>query len=411
LVATGTTTATFDNISIKAIPGNHATQSNAAQRPTYGVVPATGRRNLRIFSEQFDDANWIKSNATVTANAATAPDGTTTADKLIPNTTNTAEHQAAQSTSVTPVIGLQVCTSFYAKPDGYDYASVLKAGGAQTVFNLANGTVVSTASGHTNATITDVGNGWFRCSVVITSVLNGNEARIYVFNNSAASAYAGDGTSGILIWGAQLEVGSTATAYQRVGTAFDVTEAGVASRSYLSFDGTDDFMLTGNIVPGTDKAQVFAGLRKLSDAAIGVAVELSVDTTANAGSFALIAPLSAGGANYRWRSRGSGSSSNADGATYTAPITNVLTGIGDIAADTAILRVNGTQAASSATDQGTGNYLTYPLYIGRRGLTAFPFNGQIFGLILRFGTNLSAATVTQTETWLANRAAPTVVIP
>jgi hypothetical protein len=48
---------------------------------------------------------------------------------------------------------------------------------------------------------------------------------------------------------AQLEVGSTATAYQRVGTAFDVTEAGVASMSYVSFDGTDDGMLTGNIVP------------------------------------------------------------------------------------------------------------------------------------------------------------------
>jgi hypothetical protein len=96
---------------------------------------------------------------------------------------------------------------------------------------------------------------------------------------------------------------------------------------------------------------------------------------------------------------------------YAAPITNVLTGIGDIAGDNAILRVNGTQVAQNTADQGTGNYLAYPLYIGRRAGTSFPFNGQIFGLIVRFGSNLDAATISQTETWLGARVAPTVVIP
>jgi hypothetical protein len=201
----------------------------------------------------------------------------------------------------------------------------------------------------------------------------------------------------------QLEVGSTATNYQRVGTAFDVTEAGVASRSYLSFDGTDDGMLTGNIVPGTDKAQVFAGLRKLSDAASGVVVETSADAFANNGAAGLLAPSSTGANSYRFSSRGTAVANAGTGVFAAAPDTAVLTGTSDIAAPNIVLRRNGAQVEASTGTQGAGNYLTYPLYIGRRGGISIPFNGQIYGLIVRFGANLPAATITQTETWLNQR--------
>jgi hypothetical protein len=40
------------------------------------------RTNLVTYSEQFDDAAWVKSNITVTANAAISPDGTQNADLL-----------------------------------------------------------------------------------------------------------------------------------------------------------------------------------------------------------------------------------------------------------------------------------------------------------------------------------------
>jgi hypothetical protein len=45
--------------------------------------------------------------------------------------------------------------------------------------------------------------------------------------------------------------------------------------------------------------------------------------------------------------------------------------------------------------------LANPLYIGRRGGASFPFNGNLFGLITRFGANLSPAQITATEAWLA----------
>ena len=175
-------------------------------------------------------------------------------------------------------------------------------------------------------------------------------------------------------------------------------------KAFLLFDGTDDFLVTPTITPGIDKAQVFAGVRKLSDAAGGVLVEHSAAVVSNAGSLSMSAPSGAA-PNYLFRTRGSASQVDASytDASVAAPITNVLTGICDIAADTAILRVNGVQSATSAADQGTGNYLAYPLYIGRRGGTALPFNGRIYGLVTRFGANLTADQITQTEAWMNSK--------
>jgi hypothetical protein len=203
------------------------------------------------------------------------------------------------------------------------------------------------------------------------------------------------------IWGAQLEAGSTATAYQRVTDQYNVTEAGVASVSYLFFDGVNDSMSTSTITPGTDKAQIFAGVRKLSDAAVGMIAETSVDAGSNNGAFRLLAPGSAG---YEYRQRGT---LNAAGAAVTtgfaAPVTSILTGIGDIANDVTTLRVNGTQAATSANDQGTGNFLAYPLYIGARAGTSLFFSGHLYGLIARFGPNLTSILTSATEGWVASK--------
>jgi hypothetical protein len=204
------------------------------------------------------------------------------------------------------------------------------------------------------------------------------------------------------VWGAQGETSPTVTAYQRVVSSFDVTEAGVPDVWYLSFDGTDDGMLTGTITPGIDKAQIFTGVRKLSNAAVSVVAETSATTASNSGSLALFAPVEVN-PNYGFRSRGTGSGTAISPNTYPVPITNVVTGIGDIAVDTTTIRINGTLAASNADDQGTGNYLAYPLYIGRRAGATLPYNGRIYSLILRFGANLSATTISQTEVWVAGK--------
>jgi hypothetical protein len=374
LAATGASaaTCTIDNIKIYDVPGNHATQATAAQRPTYGIVPATGRRNLLTRTEEFDNAVWVKTNTSVVANNATAPNGTLTADTVTSNAVNSLILQNYVFAAATHRFSIWL----------------RRVSGTGVVEGTLNNFT------YTQFSLTST---WQRFSFSHTTIA-GNNGFLIRFGSS------GDVVE---MWGAQLELGSTTTDYQRVGTAFDVTEAGVASMSYLSFDGTDDSLSTGNITPGTDKAQVFAGVRKLSDAAIGMVAETSL----NAGGGSAIQLRAPGSVadNYIFGSAGTlVSTVVANG--FAAPITNVVTGLGDISADSAILRANGLEVANSTSDQGTGDFLTYPLYIGRRGGTSLPYNGQIYGLVVRFGTNLSAATVTQTETWLANRVAPTVVI-
>ena len=93
---------------------------------------------------------------------------------------------------------------------------------------------------------------------------------------------------------------------------------------------------------------------------------------------------------------------------YSAPITNVLTGLGDISGDRATLRINAVQTAQNTTDQGTGNYGTYPLFIGSRNNTTLYFNGHLHSLIIA-GSAVSAGNISATEQWVAGKTG--IVIP
>lgn len=166
---------------------------------------------------------------------------------------------------------------------------------------------------------------------------------------------------------------------------------------YLSFDGTDDGMATPSInFTGTDKMTVWAGVRKLSDAAAAIVCELSTTSTNN-GSFYLAAPVTAN-ANYGFHSRGTVPQPAQTGSSFASPHTSVITGIGDISGDISSIRVNGTTITASKLDQGAGNYGNYPLYIGRRAGSTLPFNGRLYGLIIR-GAASNAGQIAAGEAW------------
>ena len=409
--AGGVTDLSVDIISVRELPGAHATQATAASRPIYGVVPQGGRRNLLTFSEDFRNTAtagstrpWIYNNGTVTANAGTAPNGEATADLLFPASTGTFR-SVYQNTAAAQTI------SVYAKAAGKSFIWFINTGGgaAAAWFNITTGAVGTVLSGY-SASIQSVGSGWYRCS--LTSTTSGNFT-IHQFGASDADNSATatvNGTDGVLVWGAQLETGSTATPYQRVTTQYEVTEAGVPSCSYLFFDGGSDSMATGSIdFTATDKMTVWAGVRKNSDAAFGMIAELSPFIVTNNGSFSIgNGTAIGGGASYNFASKGSLIAGETSPLSFASPITNVLTGLGDISGDRATLRIDGTQAAQSTTDQGTGNYGNYPLYIGARAGTSLFFNGNLFGLVVR-GAASTTAQITATEAWLAPKTG--VVLP
>ena len=172
---------------------------------------------------------------------------------------------------------------------------------------------------------------------------------------------------------------------------------------YLEFDGVDDYLQTPSITPGTDKVQVFAGVRKLSDAATGVLLEYSPTVDASNGSLIIAAPGFGGSQRYNFRSRGT-SVANANVTTgFAAPTSNGLTGLGHISGNLATLRIDGVQVAQSTDNQGTGNYLAYPVFIGSRAGSTLFFNGHIYSLIVRFGPNLDTPTIERTERYVAKR--------
>lgn len=172
---------------------------------------------------------------------------------------------------------------------------------------------------------------------------------------------------------------------------------------YLSLDGTDDGMVTAGALDltGTDKLMVWAGLRKNSDAAIGCFMESSVDWGVNNGTFAIFSPANAATANFRWVAGGT-VKSQVNPTGYAAPVSAVLAGSCDIAADRLSLRINGAQMAEALTDLGTGNFGSHTVYFHRRSGTTLPFNGRDYGAML-LGAAVSDAQMALGERFIASR--------
>lgn len=155
-----------------------------------------------------------------------------------------------------------------------------------------------------------------------------------------------------------------------------------SGRYYLQFDGSDDYVTTPSIdLSATDEMTLAAGIRKESDAATGLVLESSTAFSSNNGTFAAFAPPAAANPNFGYFSRGT-SNSTPSRLLGAAPVTAVVGARSKISADFAEARVNGAVGAA-ATDQGTGNYGNYPVYIGRRGGSSLPFNGRLYPLVLR----------------------------
>lgn len=163
-------------------------------------------QNKLLYSEEFNNAAWTKSSATISAEAIAAPDATVTAEKLIEDST-LGGHYVSQSVTITD--GAEVTISVFVKPAERTwfqiYTSLTTNSSAGTWFDLANG-VIGT-QGHNNATITKLSNGWYRCSVTELDTVGDTSliTQFGVHTSDGETLHQGDGTSGLYIWGTQLE--------------------------------------------------------------------------------------------------------------------------------------------------------------------------------------------------------------
>jgi hypothetical protein len=374
--------ARFTNISVRELAGNHAVQATAANRPIYGVHPFGGRRNLLERTEEFDNAYWSKVGTTaISANTTAAPDGNLTADTMsgasgnpATTSTNTLERVATVASSTT-----------------YTFSCYVAGAGSGTI----RATLRDASTGAVVSTDQSLSGSFSRVSVTITTGAATTQINVRLGNTSG----------NVVIWGAQLETGSTATAYQRVTDQYNVTEAGVASVSYLFFDGADSMSTSSINFTATDKTNVFGGVRKLNDAAYNVVVDLSADPNTNLGAFNFGTSTVVGDASRRTYSFGVTRPAGViltGAGVYAAPTTNVFTGVGDISGDRVTLRVNGAQVAQLADDQGSGNFGNFPMFIGARNGSGNFFSGNIYSLIVR-GASSSSILTSATEGWVASK--------
>jgi hypothetical protein len=181
-----------------------------------------GATNLLQYSEEFDNAYWPKTASTILANTIVAPDGTLTGDKLVADVTSSSTHRVFKDTGLT--ISLQSVSSIYIKAGEYRYGVFLFNDTNNMVgFDAQNGTITYTGSGIASVNVTPVGNGWYRFLIINSLPSRHRYFGVYVTSTAVVSTslptYTGDGTSGIYIWGAQINEGTTGAYLKTVATA------------------------------------------------------------------------------------------------------------------------------------------------------------------------------------------------
>ena len=203
----------IDNVSVKEYLGQE-------------VVPDSGcgswlwepqSTNLITQSELFSDASWVKINSSVASGFA-SPSGNTNAYKLIASVSNT-DHRTRTAPIATAAVGTAVTFSIYIKPQEITKIALVDnwTNLSYGVVNLTTNSVIEEAQGTTS--VTEILNGFRRVSFTYQTANINTLPAVYLLDDAYTSGnptsytFASDGTSGVYIWGAQLEQQSYATSY------------------------------------------------------------------------------------------------------------------------------------------------------------------------------------------------------
>jgi hypothetical protein len=206
---------------------------NGSSWVSKGLLVEEQRTNNLRQSNSFS-TTWVLLDGAVVANSGTSPDGTNNAWKMNELATTTHAHGIYQTLTIPG----GACTwSIYAKAGERSWLQFLSYNSTTnfpTWFNLSNGTVGTNAAGNT-ATITPVGNGWYRCS--ITRSAGADYAQFYTANGDNNGSYLGEVGKGIYIYGAQIETGAFPTSYIPTTTAAVTRSADVCQITGTDFSG------------------------------------------------------------------------------------------------------------------------------------------------------------------------------
>jgi hypothetical protein len=216
---------------ILPVRGTPASTTRNADVITRSITPTDyPSRNMWIRSEEFDNAVWLKSNLTVTPDAAVGPYTGTLADALV-STATTSAHTISQALSgPTLFVGTRYTISVYAKAGTLNFfrinPSTTQTGGGSlgVYFDLTTGdiSIAGTPTPSMVFSCTAIGSGWWRLFISYTagSATAGTSNHVLQFTpTNASNTYLGDGTVGGYVWGAQFTVADSMPAYVQTGAA------------------------------------------------------------------------------------------------------------------------------------------------------------------------------------------------
>ena len=174
---------------------------------------AMGLRNLLTYTEDFSNAAYLSQLSTINTNTLAAPGGQMTADQFIEDNSS-GIHQISQNANVT-ANSVYTFSVYVRKGTRTEIRFSNSTGGRVSLFNLDTGVVISGAS----ASIAPAGDGWYRCIHTFTPTNTVGVTYMVCTINGGTYNYQGNGAGGFYLWGAQLEVGSTPTEYQKIVAA------------------------------------------------------------------------------------------------------------------------------------------------------------------------------------------------
>jgi hypothetical protein len=175
-------------------------------------VNVNWRRNLLTYTEDYSAAVWLKTISTITPNTTLAPDGSVTADTL----TAVAGAGFHYARGIITFLATSYTYSVYVKKGTSRWIFFGVSDSTLNYFDLDTGTFGTTSA---TCTVSALASGWYRITAteVRTAVIESG-VNIGVANGNGGGSFTANGTETVIVWGAQLELGSTATAYQQIVT-------------------------------------------------------------------------------------------------------------------------------------------------------------------------------------------------